>query len=302
MNLRLDRLLTLYLVSPGRQILGSASKSVPILMYHGVNDQDESGVHPYYRTSTTPQVFSEQMQFLKKQGYRSCCLDVALDHLKNDASADEQLVVITFDDGYADFYQYAFPVLQQHGLNATMFLPTAYVGDAHLQFKDKDCLTWPQVRELSRHGIFFGSHTVTHPWLVEMNVDQIDDELATSKKTIEDQLGSQVESFAYPYAFPQTDTEFKKTLKDSLLRAGYRNGVCTVVGRADSDSEPLFLERLPANSDDDPTLFAAKLVGAYDWISTAQQISKTVKNLLRGDANRAKFSLNKELPTVQRPS
>jgi len=302
MKLRLDRLLTLYLASPGKQILGSASKSVPILMYHSVSDHDESEVHPYYRTSTSPQAFSEQMQFLKNQGYSSCSLDVALDHLKNDAAADKKLVVITFDDGYADFYKYAFPVLRQNGHSATMFLPTAYVGDSPLQFKDEDCLTWQQVRELSRYGISFGSHTVTHPWLVEMNVNQIDDELAISKKTIEDQLGIHVESFAYPYAFPQTDAEFKNMLKDSLLRAGYRNGVCTVVGRADPDSDPLFLERLPANSDDDPTLFAAKLAGAYDWISTAQQISKTVKSRLHGAKNQAKFNFNKELPTVQRPS
>ncbi|HEV2395504.1 MAG TPA: polysaccharide deacetylase family protein [Candidatus Sulfotelmatobacter sp.] len=302
MKLRLDRSLTLYLFSPGRQIFGSGSKSVPILMYHSVCDQDESGVHAYYRTSTTPQVFSEQMQFLKAEGYLSCSLDAALGYLKNDAAIERKLVVITFDDGYSDFYQHAFPVLQRYELTASMFLPTAYIGDSPLHFKDKDCLTWQRVRELSRYGISFGSHTVTHPRLVEMNVDQIDNELATSKNTIEDQLGIPAESFAYPYAFPQTNTEFKRTLKDSLLRAGYRNGVCTVVGRADSQSEPLFLERLPANSDDDPALFAAKLAGAYDWISAAQQISKTVKGRLRGLANRPKLNFNKELPTVQGPS
>ena len=87
-----------------------------------------------------------------------------------------------------------------------------------------------------------------------------------------------VDSFAYPYAFPQTDSDFTKMLRDSLCRTGYQNGVCTIVGRANRMSEPLFLERLPVNSCDDAALFGAKLAGAYDWISRSQYLSKMVRD------------------------
>src|ERR1035437_7820808 len=141
----------------------------------------------------------------------------------------------------------------------------------------RDCLTWSEVRELQRYGISFGSHTVTHPQLRDLGKDDIEKELVNSKKAIEEKTGREVDSFAYPYAFPQTDAEFKKRLRESLHRAGYRSGVCTIVGRAGHGSDPLFMERLPMNGFDDLALFQAKLAGAYDWISKSQSVVKTAK-------------------------
>ena len=105
----------------------------------------------------------------------------------------------------------------------------------------------------------------------------IKEEIVTSKKMIEERLGCAVTSFAYPYAFPQSDAEFKKMLRDSLDSAGYQNGVCTTVGRGTSDSDPFFMQRLPVNSSDDAQLFQAKLMGAYDWVGTAQRLIKMAK-------------------------
>jgi hypothetical protein len=118
---------------------------------------------------------------------------------------------------------------------------------------------------------------VTHPQLRDLSAPAINEELTKSKKSIEEELGCAVDSFAYPYAFPQTDTDFKKILRESLRLAGYQNGVCTIVGRANRRSEPLFMERLPVNSCDDTALFKAKLAGAYDWISKSQQLVKMAK-------------------------
>ncbi len=277
MDLRLDRLATLYVVSPLMRHDPGSEPSIPILMYHSISDADESGLHEYFRTCTSPDVFAEQMACLHSQGYSSCSLTQALDYLQSRAPAGTKPVVITFDDGYADFYRQAFPVLSRYGFSATVFLPTAYIGDRLLQFKNRDCLTWAEVRELNNHGILFGSHTVTHPRLRELSVPAINEEIANSKTTIEEKLGSIVESFAYPYAFPQAEPDFTKMLRDSLRRAGYQNGVCTIVGRANRSSEPLFLERLPLNSCDDTAFFNAKLAGAYDWISRSQYVVKVAK-------------------------
>lgn len=277
MDFRLDRLATLYLVSPFLRMTTRREASVPILMYHSITDENESNAHAYYRTKTSPVMFAAQMKHLHQNGYTTCSLAQAIQQLQKQTQAAAKLAVITFDDGYRDFYHHAFPVLSQYAFSATVFLPTAYIGENTLPFKGQGCLTWAEVRELNKHGVLFGSHTVTHPQLRDLSVSAVNAEIADSKKTIEEKLGCAVESFAYPYAFPQADTEFKKMLRDSLSVAGYQNGVCTIVGRANRSSEPLFLERLPVNSCDDAAFFNAKLAGAYDWISRSQYVVKMAK-------------------------
>jgi peptidoglycan/xylan/chitin deacetylase (PgdA/CDA1 family) len=277
MDFRLDRAATLYLASPLMRCASDREPSIPILMYHSVSDEDESGVRAYFRTCTAPSVFAEQMANLHSHGYSTCTLTQALDSLRSRRQSTTRLVVITFDDGYTNFYRQAFPVLNRFGFSATVFLPTAYIGDHPLQFKGRDCLTWTEVRELRNHGIVFGSHTVTHPQLRELNASAIDEEIVRSKKTIEERLGCTVDSFAYPYAFPQGDTEFRSMLRDALGCAGYQNGVCTTVGRGTCESDPFFMARMPVNSADDTAFFQAKLLGAYDWIATPQRLVKMAK-------------------------
>jgi peptidoglycan/xylan/chitin deacetylase (PgdA/CDA1 family) len=296
MNLRLDRFASLYVVSPFLRLATRSEPSIPILMYHSITDTEESHAHAYYRTKTSPAVFAAQMKCLHENGYTTCSPAQAVQQLRAQTAA--KLVVITFDDGYRDFYCDAFPILLQYSYTATVYLPTAYIGETPLQFKGTDCLTWAEIRELSQHGILFGSHTVTHPQLRELRHVALREELANSKNAIEEKLGGAVDSFAYPYAFPQADTDFTNMLRDSLSRAGYQNGVCTIVGRANCKSEPLFMERLPVNSCDDPSLFSAKLAGAYDWVATSQYVSKMVKTRLRRSFGGAKLSASKHFPSV----
>lgn len=278
MDLRLDRLATLYVVSPlKRHTAGRAS--IPILMYHSISEQDESQAHPYYRTATSPKTFASQIEYLHAGGYRTASLSEVVGLISAQESMPEKRVAITFDDGYSDFYREAFPILSRHGFSATVFLATAFVGNSSVRFKEKDCLTWPEVRELQKHGISFGSHTVNHPQLHDLDNSDIKNEITRSKQTIEQETGRAVESFAYPYAFPQSDATFVSALRNHLAEAGYQNGVCTVVGRANRGSDPFFMERLPVNSCDDPPLFQAKLSGAYDWVARPQYLLKRAKSL-----------------------
>jgi peptidoglycan/xylan/chitin deacetylase (PgdA/CDA1 family) len=295
MRFRFDRALSLHVVSPLTLLYGDRP-AIPILMYHNIEHDQQSSVHPYYRTTTPPPLFEEQLRFLQREGYTSCSLECAVNQLQVQVSSTDKRVVITFDDGYGDFYRHAFPLLQRCGFTATVFLATAYIGESPIQFKGKDCMTWPQVRELNRNGIQFGSHTVNHPQLRALSMQAIDSELLQSKRTIEDQLGCPVTSFAYPYAFPQTDSDFKAQLRNSLRRAGYDNGVCTVIGRANRNSDPLFMERLPVNSGDDRRFFAAKLNGAYDWMAKLQYVSKMTRIPAFRPAEATKY-----FPEVQRP-
>jgi peptidoglycan/xylan/chitin deacetylase (PgdA/CDA1 family) len=223
-------------------------------------------------------------------------------------SAFPKPVVLTFDDGFRDFYTEAFPVLQTHGFTATVFLPTAFIGDDRRQFRPstlnyqlsttKDCLTWPEVLELRRHGIHFGSHTVNHPKLVELDWPEIAAELSNSKSEIEQQLGEPATTFCYPYAFPQTDHQFVHRFTDLLSDTGYRSCATTALGRVRPGTDPFRLKRLPANSLDDLALFAAKLDGAYDWLAAPQSAAKALKALVRPQRRFRPSTLNPQPSTL----
>lgn len=279
MNLRLDRLATLYLVSPVGGPAYGKKRAIPVLMYHGVGIEDHPERDAYYRTTVSPARFQLQMEQLFRWGFKTCTLAQALSSLNSSVGGVADKVVITFDDGFLDFYTGAFPALDRFGFTATMFLPTGFIADSVTAFNGRDCLTWAQIRELQHHGIEFGSHTVTHPQLRMLNPAEVKRELTDSKQMIEDKTGIPTVSFAYPYAFPQVDSDFKKMLRDTLEDAGYRNGVCTIVGRANRQSDPFFLERLPMNDLDDEALFRAKLSGAYDWVGSLQSVIKKIRSL-----------------------
>jgi peptidoglycan/xylan/chitin deacetylase (PgdA/CDA1 family) len=270
---RADRFVSLYAFHP-LQRLRAAGKRIPFLMYHGISDSEEAGRHPYYRTTTAPLVFDRQLRFLNESGYQTVSLTEAVRVLSAPEVSVRKLVVITFDDGFRDFYSEAFPLLSKYGFTATMFLPTAYIDPEVRRFKGVDCLTWDQVRELHKAGMQFGSHTVTHPQLRSLEPASIRKELRCSKQTIEDQLGNAVASFSYPYAFPATDRAFRRQLGDLLEESGYENGVSTIIGTAGPTDEPFFMKRLPVNSCDDVRLFRAKLEGGYDWLRSIQYAAK----------------------------
>jgi len=280
MGFRFDRFATLYIVNPLRRRAPDNESSIPILMYHSISDEDETKVHAYYRTATTPLTFAQHMLYLRDLGYSTIDVAGAVSLLRN-GRLTKKYVVVTFDDGYADFYTHAFPVLSRNGFTATVFLPTRYIGTSPVRFKEKDCLTWSEVRELRRYGISFGSHTVTHPQLSTLNGRNIKDEIVNSKQTIEDNLGESVDSFAYPFAFPEQDSSFVRMLRKVLVESGYRHGVSTRIGTARGKEDPYFLRRLPMNSLDDISLFSAKLQGGYDWLHAIQYGSKLLRNWSR---------------------
>lgn len=280
--MRPDRLISLSLMLPlryGRSAAGDFR--LPILMYHSVSNHVEAGVSPYYQTVTTPKVFAEQMSLLHSEGYVVESLKKGMQALRRPVAAGCKMVVITFDDGFRDFYTGAFPILRRYGFGATMFLPTAFIGSERRSFKNRECLSWDDVCELNRAGIEFGSHTASHPQLDRLEPARINLELQDSKNAIEDQLGEAVVSFSYPYAFPEADREFVRGFRDHLRNAGYEFGVTTRIGRADSNDDRLVMKRLPVNLADDHALFKAKLEGAYDWMARPQTAFKHMRRLFR---------------------
>jgi len=270
----MDRIISLYLGHPLARLLTNGDLRIPILMYHSISADPEDGVHPYYRVNTAPGIFEAQMRLLRDAGFKSLTVSQLVALLDKGGSVRERLVAITFDDGYRDLYLEAFPILQRYGLTATVYLPTAFIGDSPLRFKGRECLTWSEVSEMAKEGIEFGSHTVHHPRLVELHRSDVVNEIRDSKDAIEQRLGEEVSSFAVPYAFPEHDPTFASFLRDTLAEAGYTSNVTTILGTAVAGDNPFFLKRLPVNSSDDEALFRAKLAGAYNWLRLPQLLSK----------------------------
>jgi len=278
LNFRLDRFLTLYLFRHITKKQTSAdAKRIPILMYHSISDEKEKS-HPYYHVNTSPAVFDAHMRYLHKNNYSVINLqDLEKSFDMRDSS---EYVVITFDDGFYDFFTNAFPILKKYNFSATVFLPTGFIHNERLSFKGKECMTWNEVRYLQSKGINFGSHTVTHPQLNNLSTKEIENEIKLSKNKIEDETGITVKSFSYPYAFPE-DREFKITLTELLKKCGYTNGVTTKIGTANKGDDTFFQPRLPVNTADDILFFEAKLQGAYNWLSKPQRFIKRIKGKSR---------------------
>ena len=154
--------------------------------------------------SIFPEIARKGMGKLCGRGYRCISLATAVDSLRRRTCFPGRSFAITFDDGYESVYKQAFPLLQLHSLTATVFLTIGDGEGARAEgrlpsMQGRDMLTWAQIREMHRWGIAFGAHTLTHPDLTRLPLDQVRSQICHSKRLIEDALGTRVASFAYPY-------------------------------------------------------------------------------------------------------
>ena len=273
-NFRLDRALSIGLAHPISLML-KRNAQVPVLMYHSICDA-LGDKHPYFETNTSPRRFAQQMRFLHDNGYRATDLAQALTSIQAGTHDDKQ-VVITFDDGYRDFYTQAFPVLLQYCFTATIFVVTGVTGEHNISRNGKVYMTWEEIRQVHANGVHIGSHTVTHPELETLDAERVKCEIWKSKKIIEENLGNSVQSFSYPYAFPEQNTRVVALVRDALKESGYESGVSTIIGRAGRQHDRFFLPRLPVSSYDDQCLFRAKLEGGYNWVHAPQRLYKTLR-------------------------
>jgi peptidoglycan/xylan/chitin deacetylase (PgdA/CDA1 family) len=273
--------------------------NIPILMYHSISKTLDSNRHPYFRTVTTPEVFAEQMRFLSSAGFVTLTFSEAAQLLRNTphqrverprlssrimsntqfAVRPRRPVVITFDDGFRDFYTTAFPILDRLGFKATVFLTSKLIDGLFLT--GQECLKTIEIQELAANGIEFGSHTASHPQLRRLSADEIVHELSSSKMMIENIIASPVFLFSYPYGFPEEDSMFIKMFGELLVDQGYSAGVTTIVGVAIPQDDVRFLKRLPVNDCDDIRLFKEKLDGSYNWLHAIQLMHKKSRAVLR---------------------
>ncbi|HEY2934575.1 MAG TPA: polysaccharide deacetylase family protein [Acidobacteriota bacterium] len=274
---RFDRFATLWFFNRLIPRMVPNGVRIPILMYHSISQGNSDAGCSYYDVVTAPRIFHAHMKFLFDNAYCVINLADAAQLVQTGTDPNKRYVALTFDDGYQDFYTAAVPIMDRYGFTATVFLPTRYINNSRAKFKQRCCLTWPEVRALTDRGIRFGSHTVSHSRLTTLTRDSLEYEIRESKSKIEDETGMGVQSFAYPYAYPETNKKFRAELNEILRRTGYTNGVTTIVGTASGKDNPFSLKRLPVNSFDDICFFRAKLDGSYDWIHKLQYGEKFVR-------------------------
>jgi len=197
-----------------------------VICYHCIKDE----AWPHLRPAKVVD-FKNQMQYLSKV-YSPISLERMAQHIQNGTSLPSKAIAVTFDDGYRDNYENAYPILKEYNIPATFFLTTGFIGTGEIPAWDKGyytsektlMLSWEQVREMSDSGISFGSHTLSHPFLTRIPRKQAQKEIHLSKDIIEQQIGKPVTTFAYPSG--NLDSEIKGIVKE----AGYSAAVSTIPG------------------------------------------------------------------------
>ena len=170
-------------------------------MYHEIAGRQDTAS----RLAVTPEAFASQLAYLREEGFTTISVAKLASALAGEPGRlPARPVVITFDDGFADFHGAALPMLRQYGFTATVFVTTGWIADAgpHAVDNRPGCmLSWSQIREAAEAGVEIGAHSHTHPQLDQLLPGTLRDELVTSKALLEDGLGRAVPSLAYPYGY-----------------------------------------------------------------------------------------------------
>lgn len=199
---------------------------VVVLNYHKVDDTVIS-------LSVSPAQFEEQMAYLKAEGYNSITPDQLAANLKDGRELPEKPLLITFDDGYADNYANAYPILKKYGFSATIFVVTDFLD------RYPNYITWAQAKEMSQNGMTIASHTMQHKSLTELTDEEIRQELKGSAAALNYHLGEKKQYIAYP-----TGTH-NLHLAALVRECGYEAGFTVKYGNVDRASNVYALERVP---------------------------------------------------------
>lgn len=202
---------------------------IPVLLYHHVND---GGDMP--ELTTTPAEFDRQMAALKAAGFEAITLDELLAYMRGEAvRLPDRPIALTFDDGYADNYEYAFPILKKYGYKAAIFM----VG---INFDREGRLSAGQVREMAAGGFTVGGHSMTHPDLTSLSGAALRAEVAGSKARAERVTGREARYFAYPGGFYDLATV------EEAAAAGYAGAFTTLTGlNRPGGRDAYLLRRIP---------------------------------------------------------
>lgn len=268
---------------------GSRPTPVPILLYHSVGGTTAPAFQPWTVTSGQ---FEAQISHLRNHGYTPLTVSGLITRRKANTLPPSP-VVITFDDGFSDFYTTALPILEDYDCGATLYITTGYVGGTSswlgkLGAGDRPMLSWEQVSALPDRGIECGAHTRSHPMLDIVSLAQAKSEIAGSKQALEQVLEVPVESFAYPHGYRSL------RVRQLVAALGFTSACSVKHAMSSTEDDPFDLARIVITANTDLPQFAALLAGdgvlpaarRDDWKVLAWRQARRASQLLRSGRNR----------------
>lgn len=205
---------------------------VPILLYHYVEYVQDKRDTIRKSFSITPNVFEEQIKTLLNNGYTFITSSDLGDALDNKAMLPENPVIMTFDDGYGDFYQDVLPILKKYKVRATAYIIPGFIDKLNY-------MTKKELEEVVVSGLVeIGAHTMNHMYLRNKPYNTVKQEVDKSKIILEEMFRVPVVSFAYPYG------AFDKQAIGLVKEAGFKTAATTIPGNKASDENRYFIYRI----------------------------------------------------------
>ncbi len=205
---------------------------IPVLMYHYVEYVEDKNDTTRVALNTFPHVLDAQIQTLINANFTFLTNKQLTEYLNGNGVLPERSVVITFDDGYRDFYTDAYPILKKHNIPATQYVVSGFLHD-------QNYMTPEMVKEIAQDGLVeIGAHTETHPWLTDKSENFLNREIVDSKTKLELLIGLPIVSFAYPYG------SFDIPAIDAVKKAGFTSAVSVIPGITHNQDTKYFLYRL----------------------------------------------------------
>lgn len=195
-------------------------KGIPVIMYHSIKYEKNNPVR------LSKDIFESEMKYLKDNKYTTLTLDELYTFFQNNTPVPKKSVVLTFDDGYKDNFETAYPILKKYGFKATVFVITNCIGTG-------EYLTLPQLKELDKNGFDVESHTANHETLSELSYDKQYDTVSNSKEKLEKLLNKKVKYIAYPCG------KYNKNTINAVENAGYKLAL-TTDGRWSDKSDGIY--------------------------------------------------------------
>lgn len=196
---------------------GAYAINVPILTYHYIRVNPDRFDRMGFALSVTPADFAAQMDWLAQNGYHPITTEDLHQYLRGARGLPSKPVILSFDDGYADFYTTALPILRSHDFKAVAYIVSGFVGQPRY-------MSAAEVREVDLSGIEIGSHTVNHANLANSSPGAVWAQLAESKGALERLVGHEVVSFCYPSG------KYTSTVASQVAAAGYHDATTTAFG------------------------------------------------------------------------
>ena len=239
--------------------LGGAQR-LPVLCYHSVNDRPNDECDPMPSS-----VFEAHIDYLSRQYTIIPLLELA-ERLRNDEPLPEKAVGISFDDGYIDNHEVAFPILSAYGAHATIFVVSGFINGEVDLIDDANwqALKWEQLRQMQASGLVeIGAHTHSHRILSRLDTDGAVEEVRRSKLEIEAKLGQQVKLFAYPNG---QGADIHPAAVEAVRQLGFVGAFSTFWRSTHRPSQRFVINRVMINGDDSIETLELKLSGGYDYI------------------------------------